>query len=77
MQVIENQNETGTTVVIDGKNFINCRYRECTLHYSGGDFAWTDTVFENCPVKLAGAAERTSALMAYLGIKPMPPGSQG
>lgn len=75
MQVVENKNETGTVVVIDDKNFINCRFKRCTLHYSGGDFAWTDTQFEDCPVKLSGAAERTSALMAYLGIGPVAPGA--
>ena len=74
MQVVENKNETGTTIVIDDKNFINCRFTKCTLHYSGGDFAWTDTHFENCPVKLSGAAERTSSLMYWLGIKPVAPG---
>ena len=77
MQAVLDKNETGTTVVIDDKNFINCFFRNCTLHYSGGDFAWTDTQFENCPVKLSGAAERTSTLMAFLGIKPTAAGAPG
>jgi len=75
MEVVIDKNETGTIVVIDGKNFINCHFKNCTLHYSGGDFAWTDTQFENCPVKLSGPAERTSTLMVHLGIKPMLGGS--
>jgi len=68
MQTIENQNDTGVTMTLDDKNFINCRFKNCTLLYSGGDYAWTNTTFENCPINLAGSAQRTLNLLANFGL---------
>jgi hypothetical protein len=68
MELIENKSDTGAILAIDDKNFINCQFINCTLIYSGGDFAWTNTKFENCRITLAGAAQRTAAVMATFGI---------
>ena len=34
MQIIENREETGTTVIIDDNNFINCRLVKLEIHDS-------------------------------------------
>lgn len=73
MQHVENKEDSGITVVVDDKHFINCRYRNCTMVYSGGDFSWTNSTFENCQFRLEGAAQRTAALMGQLGIMPPKP----
>ena len=68
MQVIENKQDSGITVAIDDKHFVNCRFKNCKLIYSGGDYAWTETTFENCEVTLAGAAQRTLNLLGSFGM---------
>jgi len=73
MQVIENKTDTGITVTVDDKHFVNCHFTNCKLLYSGGDYAWTDTKFENCQVTLTGAAQRTANLLGSLGVIQKPP----
>ncbi len=72
MEVIENKSETGVTITIDEKHFVNCRYENCTVIYNGGDYAWTNTTFKNCQITLAGAAQRTATLLGNFGL--IPPG---
>ena len=74
MQFIQNKNETGSVVVLDDTSFVNCKFKNCQLLYSGGDYAWTNTMFENCQVGLQGAAGRTAALLNNFGWKPPQPG---
>ena len=54
--------------------------RGTTLLYSGGEVSSTPgTRFENCPLQFSGAAARTVALLASMGmLKPgvIPPGSK-
>jgi hypothetical protein len=72
MQVIENKTNTGVTVTIDDKHFVNCRFKNCVLVYSGGDYGWTETSFENCQVTLSGPAERTAGFLGRFGIAKPP-----
>ncbi len=74
MQIIENEVVSGKTLAIDEKHFVNCRYNNCTLIYTGGEFTTANTVFENCHLSLAGAAQRTAALLGSFGILPPPNG---
>ena len=67
MQAVENQTTSGVTISLDDKPFINCRFTNCTLIYSGGDYAWTNTNFDNCPLQLSGAAQRTATLLGNFG----------
>lgn len=75
MEIIDNKNESGITVSLDDKHFVNCTYTSCTLIYSGGEYAWVDTKFVNCKITLAGAAQRTAALLGNMGV--IPPGAVG
>jgi hypothetical protein len=72
MQTIENQKDTGITITLDEKHFVNCHFTNCKLIYSGGDYAWTDTKFESCQVTLAGAAQRTANLLGNFGMMKPP-----
>jgi len=71
MQVIENKNDTGVTVALDDKQFVNCNFKDCTLVDTGGDFGWMNTTFDNCKINLQGAAMRAAALMGTFGMKPI------
>lgn len=78
MEVIEKSITSGGTLVLDDKFFVSCHYNGTTLLYSGGEVSSTpDTRFENCPLQFSGAAARTVALLASMGLlKPgmIPPG---
>jgi hypothetical protein len=78
MQIVENQTDNGVVLTLDDKHFVNCRYKGCTLVYGGGDYALTNTIFENCPLTLNGPAQRTASLLANFGVLPPQSGtSQG
>lgn len=70
MKIIENKEETGTTVVLDDTSFVNCKFKDCTLVYHGGDSAWPGTSFENCKFSLQGAAAKTAITLQTFGWKP-------
>ena len=74
MQVVENEVVAGKTIAIDEKHFVNCKYTNCTLIYSGGEVAWANTNFNNCQITLSGAAQRTATLLGNFGVLP-PSGS--
>jgi hypothetical protein len=77
MQLIENQVASGKTIALDEHHFVNCTFTNCDLVYSGGDWAWANTKFENCRFSFSGSASRTVALLGNLGlIKPGPFGPQ-
>ena len=33
------------TIIIDGRNFINCEFNECTIQWNGNDFIFTTCIF--------------------------------
>jgi hypothetical protein len=70
MTTVENVVESGTTVVLDDKFFVNCRYTGCNLVYLGGDYGWIDSEFKDCKIMLQGAAQRTTNFMKHFGISP-------
>jgi hypothetical protein len=67
MQTVENKMSAGETITLDDKHFVNCKFERCTLFYSGGDFALTNTNLKDCPVTLTGPAQRTATLLRVLG----------
>lgn len=68
MEVVENKTLNGETVVMDDKFFVNCHLTNCPLLFSGGEVSSRDTKFENCPIQFSGAAARTVALLASMGM---------
>jgi hypothetical protein len=71
MQLVQNQVVAGKPIALDENHFVNCKYTNCDLFYSGGDWAWTNTSFENCRFSFSGSASRTIALLTNLGmVKP-------
>jgi hypothetical protein len=69
MQIIRDKEESGTMLILDDTNFVNCRFKNCTIMYHGGDFAFTNSIFDNCEIVLQGPAARTHLFMQTFGWK--------
>ncbi|MBI4455883.1 MAG: hypothetical protein HY644_08295 [Acidobacteria bacterium] len=70
MQVIANQNITGTVIQMDGHHFENCAVTNSVLVYGGGDFSWTNCQFANCQIRLIGPAQRAIQFLQFFGVVP-------
>jgi hypothetical protein len=68
METHRNQNFQGKSFVVEEVAFINCRLTDCDLYYSGGDFDWMNSNFDNCRFHWRGAAKNTLALFQAMGI---------
>ena len=68
MQPVENKTQTETVIHMDDKIFINCAFTRCQMVYSGGDFAWANTIFKDCRVTLEGPAKRTAEFLNHFNL---------
>lgn len=59
MTPIEDQAFENQTLIMDGKLFLRCRFENCSLIYTGGEFGWTDCHFGVNVFHLKGAAQKT------------------
>lgn len=68
MEPITDLIETGKTIVMDGKYFSNCQFTNCVLVFTGGDYGWSDTKFNNCNISFQGPAARAIEFAKHFGI---------
>jgi hypothetical protein len=68
MHVYRNQKLDSRNFDLEEVSFIECHLKDCDLFYSGGDFDWQGTNFENCRFHWRGAAKNTSILFQTLGL---------
>jgi hypothetical protein len=67
---------TDQTFILEEVIFIRCRLKNCDLFYSGGDYEWLDTHFENCRFHWRGPAKNTFAILQGFGLLTKPPSGQ-
>lgn len=71
MRVYEDKHLSDQSFVLEEVVFIRCRLKNCDLFYSGGDFEWVETQFENCRFRWRGPAKNTLAMLHGFGwLKP-------
>jgi hypothetical protein len=68
METFRNENFQGKSFHLDDVVFINCKLTDCDLYYSGGDFEWVSSNFDNCRFHWRGAAKNAMALAAAIGM---------
>jgi hypothetical protein len=56
------------SIVVEEVFFVNCVLKNCDLFFSGGDFEWLDSRFENCRWHFRGPALKTMQVMQILGM---------
>jgi hypothetical protein len=71
---VRDRNFTKEAIVLDGKRFVNCRFKDCELIYSGGrPFIFESTSADDCTMTFVGRAEntvQTLAMMHRFGMRP-------
>jgi hypothetical protein len=72
METYRNQNFQGNSFILENVVFLKCKLSDCDLYYSGGDFEWTETFFENCRFHWRGSAKNTLALLQAMGMTMTP-----
>jgi hypothetical protein len=72
METYRNQSLQTKSFILEEVAFIDCVLNNCDLYYSGGEFDWANTTFENCRFHWRGAAKNTLALLQLTGMMPAP-----
>lgn len=57
----------GTTVVLDGNEYLRCRFVRCRLVLTRGNFSLRDCAFDTCNFEFGGEAANIRTLV--LGLK--------
>jgi hypothetical protein len=68
METYRNENFQGKSFVLEEATFVRCTLTDCDLYYSGGDFEWIETRFDNCRFHWRGPAKNTLAMAQVLGM---------
>jgi hypothetical protein len=73
MNRYENQTFENQHVILDDGVYVNCKFKNCSLEYSGGDVYVQNCQGEGCQLVWRGAAQRTVLLLQGLGLMVPPP----
>ena len=68
LEIIQGQHyKKGEVVEIDNKHFIECKFTECILRMSGGNFGFTGCDFENVSgIELFGCAHNAVEFIRFI-----------
>ncbi|MGI4829426.1 MAG: hypothetical protein ACRYFU_14710 [Janthinobacterium lividum] len=69
MEDVRDQQFRDVTVILDGKNFIDCQFHECELQYSGGLVTFVETAVIRCHWSFGDAAHRTINMLQFFDLE--------
>ena len=55
------------TIIIDGRNFINCEFRGCTIQWNGNEFIFTSCIFDGAQ-KLVSTVPQVAGTMKLANV---------
>ncbi len=76
MRVLKDAELNDQGFILEEVVFYRCRLKNCDLFYSGGDYEWTDTHFDNCRVHWRGPAKSTFGMLKGFGLLTKPTSGQ-
>ena len=66
----------GTTIVLDGNEYLHCEFYQCKVVVTRGNFSLRDSSFDSCSFEFGGeAANIRNLVMGLLGQPPSQPKS--
>ncbi len=68
MKKVRDRTIRNESIVLDETEFHNCKFIDCQLNYSGGQFMLSSCHLSNCHYTFMGAAERTIRFLQYSKI---------
>jgi hypothetical protein len=68
VQVYRGKTLTNASFRLEEASFIDCQLKDCDLFFSGGDFDWQGTSFDNCRFHWLGPAKSTWLLLQTIGL---------
>jgi len=63
MNKVENQSFVNEFVLLDFSLYINCKFKDCTIHTDTGYFGLQGCTFDNCKLSLGKPAENIGRLI--------------
>ncbi len=67
MRIIKDQTIENDALDLDDTFLLNCVVKKTVVFYSGEDFGWTNSRFEQCQLTLLGPAKNTENLLGHFG----------
>ena len=64
---IINKSYNNETIIIDGRNFINCEFNDCTIQWNGNDFIFTTCIFNGIQ-KLVSPVPQVAGAMKLANV---------
>ena len=67
LELIENAKFVDQDVYLDGRDFVSCIFKNCTMHVNLGHFSirGTNTIFTNCEFKYYPLAEAVKSISFF------------
>ena len=60
----------GTTVVLDGNEYVGCQFKKCRVVVTRGNFRLENSGFDSCSFEFGGEAENIKSLVLGLINQP-------
>jgi hypothetical protein len=62
----------GQTIVLDGNEYLRCRFLRCRVVVTRGNFSLRESTFDTCNFEFGGEAENIRTLVISLRNQPPP-----
>ncbi len=68
METILGKSFKDQEILVDDHNYVNCKFKNCTIIFTGGDHSLVNVQFENCQITITGLASKTMQFLQAVGL---------